>query len=115
MGELHEVAENTLYAADDPNQPVSLWFWIDLGEPGVYYPEGVWTKKATSVTSSVVKKVATSVANTAYRYTVSKTAKASSTKKSGNSYSSNTSSAKKLRVLQRKRQHQPRTKQLPLL
>ncbi|MBR2409223.1 MAG: hypothetical protein IKB07_09775 [Lachnospiraceae bacterium] len=44
-GELHEVTENKLYADEDPERPVYLWFWIDLGEPEVDYPEGLWAMK----------------------------------------------------------------------
>ena len=44
-GQLHEVAENMLYADENPEERVYLWYWIDLGEPGVEYPEGMWTMK----------------------------------------------------------------------
>lgn len=44
-GQLHEVAENMLYADENPDDMVYLWFWIDLGEAGVEYPEGMWTMK----------------------------------------------------------------------
>ena len=44
-GQLHEVTENKLYADVNPEDEVFLWFWIDLDEQGVEYPEGLWTMK----------------------------------------------------------------------
>lgn len=44
-GQLREIAENMLYADENPEDTVYLWFWTDLGEQGVEYPEGLWTMK----------------------------------------------------------------------
>ena len=44
-GRLFEVSENSLYADENPEETVYLWFWIDLDEQGAEYPEGLWTMK----------------------------------------------------------------------
>lgn len=44
-GQLCEIAENMLYAEDDPDDTVYLWFWTDIGDGTVRYPQGAWTMK----------------------------------------------------------------------
>ena len=44
-GRLFEVSENSLYADENPEKMVYLWFWIDLDEQGAEYPEDLWTMK----------------------------------------------------------------------
>lgn len=45
-GHLHEFTENLLYSDKESlQQSVFLWFWIDLNEPDMEYPEGIWTIK----------------------------------------------------------------------
>jgi len=42
-GNLYDVSENMLFAEENPNATVFLWFWLPLNEPGKEYPEGTWT------------------------------------------------------------------------
>ena len=44
-GQLCEVTENMLYAEDNPNKTVYIWFWTDIRNEDVWYPEGTWTMK----------------------------------------------------------------------
>lgn len=44
-GELFQTSENSLFASEDVDKPVMIWFWMDLENKKGMYPLGLWSIK----------------------------------------------------------------------
>lgn len=44
-GELFQTTENNLFTPQENNNPIMMWFWMDLEDDTRKYPHGTWTIK----------------------------------------------------------------------